>query len=239
MHDSDEVARWAASGAMSLTGRRGGPPRVSPGRPAGSVAEYLGTVARCARERTGRDPELPGLRLIGERAAILGISRRGPWSCGGSFRALRTEDGWFGLNLARDEDQRAVGALVESAGVDDQWAAASAWASGLTTEAAVTRGRVLDLPCDGWPRLRSSDRPGVSINSGGGTRRVVERPLIVDLSSLWAGPLCANLLGLTGCTVVKVEDVGRPDGTRRGQPAFFDLLHSGHYSVALDLPEPR
>jgi crotonobetainyl-CoA:carnitine CoA-transferase CaiB-like acyl-CoA transferase len=56
---------------------------------------------------------------------------------------------------------------------------------------------------------------------------------VVDLSSLWAGPLCANLLGLAGARVVKVESVERPDGARRGPAAFFGLLHHDHESVAL------
>ncbi|HEY8494961.1 MAG TPA: CoA transferase, partial [Myxococcota bacterium] len=43
-----------------------------------------------------------------------------------------------------------------------------------------------------------------------------------------------HLLGLAGARVVKVESIGRPDGARRGPRAFFDLLHAGHASVALD-----
>src|SRR4029453_19173112 len=63
-------------------------------------------------------------------------------------------------------------------------------------------------------------------------------PLVVDLSSLWAGPLCAHLLGLQGARVVKVESTGRPDGARRGPAAFFDLLHGGPRGVARDLRDP-
>jgi crotonobetainyl-CoA:carnitine CoA-transferase CaiB-like acyl-CoA transferase len=63
-------------------------------------------------------------------------------------------------------------------------------------------------------------------------------PLVVDLTSLWAGPLCAHLLGLAGARVVKVESRARPDGARAGTPAFFDLLHAGHLSVALDFSSP-
>jgi crotonobetainyl-CoA:carnitine CoA-transferase CaiB-like acyl-CoA transferase len=59
-------------------------------------------------------------------------------------------------------------------------------------------------------------------------------PLVVDLSSLWAGPLCARLLRQRGATVVKVESWRRPDGARRGPAAFFDLMHAGARSVALD-----
>jgi crotonobetainyl-CoA:carnitine CoA-transferase CaiB-like acyl-CoA transferase len=60
-------------------------------------------------------------------------------------------------------------------------------------------------------------------------------PLVVDLSTLWAGPLCAHLLGLAGARVVKVESHARPDGARRGPAAFYDLLNAGKDSVALDL----
>jgi crotonobetainyl-CoA:carnitine CoA-transferase CaiB-like acyl-CoA transferase len=61
--------------------------------------------------------------------------------------------------------------------------------------------------------------------------------IVVDLSSLWAGPLCAHLLGLAGARVIKAESVARPDGARRGPRTFFDLLHAGHESVAIDLTE--
>jgi crotonobetainyl-CoA:carnitine CoA-transferase CaiB-like acyl-CoA transferase len=58
--------------------------------------------------------------------------------------------------------------------------------------------------------------------------------LVVDFSALWAGPLCAHLLGLAGARVVKVETPDRPDGARRGNAAFYRLLHAGHESVVLD-----
>ena len=64
--------------------------------------------------------------------------------------------------------------------------------------------------------------------------RPVEGLLVVDFSALWAGPLCAHLLGLAGARVVKVETPDRPDGARRGNPDFYRLLHGGHESVVLD-----
>ena len=72
-----------------------------------------------------------------------------------------------------------------------------------------------------------------------GTARVAEGragtpPLVVDLAALWAGPLAAACLADLGADVVKVEDVRRPDGARRGDPAFFDLLNATKRSVALD-----
>ena len=59
--------------------------------------------------------------------------------------------------------------------------------------------------------------------------------VVVDLSALWAGPLCGDLLARAGATVVKVESTQRPDGARRGPREFFDLLNGHKRSVALDL----
>jgi crotonobetainyl-CoA:carnitine CoA-transferase CaiB-like acyl-CoA transferase len=51
---------------------------------------------------------------------------------------------------------------------------------------------------------------------------------------MWAGPLCARLLGLAGARIVKVETPGRPDGARAGERRFFDWLHAGHESLLTD-----
>ena len=61
---------------------------------------------------------------------------------------------------------------------------------------------------------------------------------MVDFSALWAGPLCTHLLGLAGARIVKVETPQRLDGSRRGNEAFYDLLHAGHRSVVLDPATP-
>jgi crotonobetainyl-CoA:carnitine CoA-transferase CaiB-like acyl-CoA transferase len=57
---------------------------------------------------------------------------------------------------------------------------------------------------------------------------------VVDLSSLWAGPLCSQLLGAAGARVIKLESRTRPDGARYGPSAFFDLMNADKQSVALD-----
>ncbi len=72
------------------------------------------------------------------------------------------------------------------------------------------------------------------VTPGGPRRGRSKHPVVVDLTALWAGPLCARLLGLAGAAVIKVEDVARPDGARYGTPAFFDLMHAGHEFVAID-----
>lgn len=225
MHSADEsgfdvVADWAASGAFALTGAADGPPVLPAGTGASTVRAHL----------DGLGLRIPG--LLGERAAYAGLGRRGPWSCGGAFRVLATGDGHIGLSLSRPSDLELLPALVEDE-VTDPWNAVAAWARGSTTLAASERIRLLGLPGGAVPDPSAAERPGVQTTPLG-YRRVAERPLVIDLTSLWAGPLCAHLLGLGGARVIKVESVGRPDGARLGSPAFFDLLHGGHEQVRLD-----
>jgi crotonobetainyl-CoA:carnitine CoA-transferase CaiB-like acyl-CoA transferase len=61
---------------------------------------------------------------------------------------------------------------------------------------------------------------------------------VVDLSSLWAGPLCSRILTEAGAKVVKVESSTRPDASRDGDSAFFDWLHAGQEFASLPLEEP-
>jgi hypothetical protein len=51
-----------------------------------------------------------------------------------------------------------------------------------------------------------------------------DRWRVVDLSSLWAGPLAARVLAEAGAAVTKLESVTRPDGAR-ATPAFYRWLH--------------
>ena len=209
---------WAASGAMSLTGRPDGPALQPAGRPA--------TVARgaaLAYELIGGGV-VDGPALLGERAALMGLRRRGSESAGEGTRLLRAADGWWALNLARDVD--LVPALVSAPATGDPWRDVAAWSAGLSVREAVERccllglaaGRLGETPPPESPwriTQRPAQRPG---------RR---RPKVVDLGALWAGPLAANLLQLAGAQVVDVESRARPDPVRQSAPGFHQLLHEG------------
>jgi hypothetical protein len=230
MPSTDDLAAaedWARSGAMALTGYPDGPALLARGAAATSVRTAL-TALALDRE-AGVGPT-----LLGERAALAGLTRRAPWSVGGAFRILPAADGWLGVSLPRPDDLAAVPALVEST-VDDPWEAVTRWSARTPVADAVERAVLLGLPISSVPvELLPIRRRGVLTHDGGARPARTRPPRVVDLSSLWAGPLCAHLLGLTGCDIVKVESTDRPDGARRGDPQFFDLLHAGHRAVALD-----
>ncbi|HVW34456.1 MAG TPA: CoA transferase, partial [Acidimicrobiia bacterium] len=85
-------------------------------------------------------------------------------------------------------------------------------------------------PFDGLPvTVRSTGEA-----AGPDPRHDLEGVVVADLSSLWAGPVCSRILQQAGARVIKVESIPRPDGARRGPAAFFDRLHAGQESVALD-----
>jgi hypothetical protein len=104
-----------------------------------------------------------------------------------------------------------------------------------TAQELVERGRMLGLAvCASESGVSAPARWFYPIGRDTPSRRRGDTPLVIDLSSLWAGPLCSHLLQQLGARVIKVESVQRPDGARRGPAAFFNLLNAGKYSVALD-----
>ncbi|MFN8019334.1 MAG: CoA transferase [Acidimicrobiales bacterium] len=58
---------------------------------------------------------------------------------------------------------------------------------------------------------------------------------VVDLTALWAGPLCTQALVRAGAEVTRVESAGRPDASRSGSPGLFAALDQGKAHVVVDL----
>lgn len=242
MHASlDAAALWACSGAMALTGRDDGAPVVAPAALAVAAERAASDLCALAEQR-GVAMHLDGPALLGERAACSAGARRGRISVGGSARLLCARDGWIAVNLPRPDDLAALPAWLEtrSEAAADPWAAVADAVSGRDAADLVARARLLGLavgavaPPAPTPAAEPCEIPlGASHEPKRGAR-----PLVVDLSALWAGPLCAQLLGAAGARVVKVESTRRPDGARFGPAAFFDLLNGDKQSVALDFADP-
>jgi hypothetical protein len=223
---------WGASGLANLTGLPGGPPdfsRAAVLARARSVAADLGT-------RIGVD--LDAAALLAGRAAQLGLTRGGRVSPGGATRLLAARDGWCAITLSRPDDVDAVPALLECSTVpDDPWPAVQRWAATLPADEAVGRARLLGLPAAALGEA-SPAPPIVSRIGATAPPRSPSALLVVDMSSMWAGPLCAQILGWAGALVVKVESWARPDGTRAGVRSFFDWMNGGKLCYAADFENP-
>jgi hypothetical protein len=167
----------------------------------------------------------------------------------GQCHLLRTRDGWVALNLARADDIELLPALLADgtgpriAHADlpaiengDLGAVRHALAA-RTGRELVARGALLGLPIAApgehpapttWFARTDCTRVARLAQSGG-------MPRVLDLSSLWAGPLAAQLLQAAGAAVTKLESRSRPDASREGLPAFHALLNAGKAHVSLDL----
>jgi hypothetical protein len=226
---------WSGSGLMALTGNPDGPPQMCP-VPLASCADGVIAALRCIAP-DGKVDALPsGAALLGERAAIAGLRRGGHVSPGGGCRLLRAADGWIAASLAREDDWSLVPAWLE---IDrgDSWEDVASAAAMRGVDVLVGRARLVGLAACASTMPAATRQPWCSVahrGAPGAPGRPDAAPRVVELASLWAGPLCSHLLQAVGAHVIKVESVSRPDGARSGPPAFYDLLNGGKRSVALD-----
>ncbi|WP_052367850.1 CoA transferase [Algiphilus aromaticivorans] len=229
--DSPALAN-ARCGLQALTGPGDASPRMPPA-PLSSCAQ--GALAALAALPGGA--ALAGLdaaALLGERAACNGLSRAGDISPGGGCRLLACADGWLAVQLSREDDWALLPAWLEDESVSD-WEGLSRVLRQCAAAPLAERAALLGLAAadcvpprapTAWYRrlVRAPRRVDTSVRP----------PLVLDMSSLWAGPLCSHLLQAMGARVIKLESRQRPDGARTGNAEFFDLLNAGKECVALD-----
>jgi crotonobetainyl-CoA:carnitine CoA-transferase CaiB-like acyl-CoA transferase len=235
-----DLTRWADSGGMSLSGWPDGPP-MAPGPPVASRLAAAGAVFSELSERRGYPVDVDAPALLGERAALRGLDRQGNISAGGGCRLLAARDGWVAVSLNRPDDWELLPALFRTAvtgwpGVET--AVGTACVADLSARAGELGLAVGVLPAGAQPedeqyRSRRSDGPWI-ITAGAQSSRPPGALRAVDLSALWAGPLCASLLRHAGLDVTTVESTSRPDGARRGDPLLHRLLHAGHTMRSVD-----
>lgn len=173
--------------------------------------------------------------IVMGRARLADLTSNGRISANGSCRLLAARDGWVAVNLARRTDVDAVPAAVQAAvDLGDPWPAIEAFARPRTAAEVADRFQLLDIPA------AVLDDPAVDATAAVVLHRLGDSAeatgsTVVDLSSMWAGPLCAHLLGRGGMRIVKVESLTRPDGARFGDRRFYEWLHAGHELRQVDL----
>ncbi|MGH9016969.1 MAG: CoA transferase, partial [Acidimicrobiales bacterium] len=155
-------------------------------------------------------------------------------SASGSCRLVRAGDGWLAVNLARPEDRAAVAAVTEGEVQGDPWTTLEGAARRRSVSDLVGRARLLGVAAApiGRPDTDGTAEPSASTRlwpRAGADHRAEVR--VVDLSSMWAGPLCTALLARAGFRVTKVESSSRPDGVRE-VPDFYRTLHAADQEVA-------
>lgn len=213
------AARWRAAGLDALTGRSDGPGMV----PTDGVIE--------AMEAIGAPIGVDVLPLLGERAPLLGLARGGSVSCGGATWLLPAADGWVALSLARESDVELLPAFL---GVTDPGEVPDVVAA-VRAEELRAVAILLGLPFAVLGERAAGVDPVEAVLVGE-SPPLDRPPVVVDLSSLWAGPLCSRLLLRRGAQVLKVESTSRPDGAR-ATPGFFAAMHEGKEQRSVDVGE--
>ncbi len=249
-----ETQLWPQSGALWLTGHAD--------QPQGAAVAPLATCAQgawlalsaLAGKTTALSAQFAAYELLGERAAIAQLTRQGRVSAGGACHLLNCADGTLALNLARSDDWELLPAWLETdtLNIERRVIDGGPDSARLFTDLAallkqkplsllLERARVLGLavaamvppePCTQWYKATRY----AAVNQA---KSHLKTPLVVDLSALWAGPLCAQLLAACGARVIKVESELRPDGARSGPKAFFDLMNADKESLSLPLHLPE
>lgn len=174
--------------------------------------------------------------ILTQRARLLELPAPSHVSSGGACRLLRATDGWIALSLARPEDVAAIPAWLEldrTVDAADPWPIVESTVAARPVALVRERAILLGLPCAVVGEQRDRRRT-ITEPLGEAPARPVAGVVVVNLASLWAGPLAAFALGRAGARVITVESTGRPDGARQ-HPDFFDALHAGGEFVTVDL----
>ncbi|MFZ4605591.1 MAG: CoA transferase [Caulobacter sp.] len=228
---------WVRSGMAAVTGRQRGRPLMAPVGLSAIADGALLALTSLAPKSSIKD--LRGAGLLGERSRLAGLSRQGAISAGGGCRLLPTADGVLAVSLVRSTDWDFAPAWLE-ADIGD-WDDVGRVLADRSLAQVLEQGRCLGLavadadPAPGGPAVwRRTVARGPSRSSGGRGA-----PLVVDLSALWAGPLCTDLLGRLGARVIKVESRSRLDGARAGPADFHARLNGGKSSVMLDFNDAQ
>jgi hypothetical protein len=202
--------------------------------PIGPVLQALDAEIGERSQRMGRRVAVSDLQITSRRG-LLELDPPGRrTSCNRACRIAPAADGWVALNLARPEDRDLVGAwLGRNASGEDPWTAVETHAPDFACAELVERAALLGLPAAAVGEVRRQGLAPALLPLGRPDRR--ERQLrVLDLSALWAGPMCGAILAAMGAIVTKVESVRRPDPTRESTPEFARRLNGRKMHLALD-----
>lgn len=168
-------------------------------------------------EQFGQRVDLDAGNVIDRSDSVM-LRDPGLISPNGSCRLLRARDGWLAVNFARPEDVEALEAWC-GVGARDEHAMRQSIES-KSADDLVSQARWLSMPVSRVDEVGDpKDWIQTKRYSGGGT--VPLKLNVLDLSSLWAGPLCASIFAAMGANVVRVESERRPE--RRSTPHYGRL----------------
>jgi hypothetical protein len=170
---------------------------------------------------------------VTDRAGDLTLVPPGLISPNGACRLIRAANGWIAVNLARDEDRDLLPAWLRCETGADVWAAIAQAASARGIADLMDDAVLLGLPVARVGEIAARDLTPPLLRMAAAAPRK-GRLNVVDLSVLWAGPLCGAIFAEMGADVVKVESVSRPDPVRVTTPGLDTRLNGRKAGLSLD-----
>ena len=205
----------------------------------------MSTVAALVQRRIDRISMLTGelgrrvvldVRDVLDRSNDLALKPPGRTSANGSCQIMLAADGWIALTLARSSDIELIPALIGSDVQGDPVSALRDAVASISCNSLINQGALLGLPLSHVGETLARPRGDSFVVMSGSDARPFEREMsVVDLSSLWAGPLCGAVLAGVGAQVVKIESRSRPDPTWLSTPALHHRLNGVKTSLKLDV----
>ena len=235
---------WASSGLMYLIGDD-----EQPFLAENAVPSCANQTLKAFNHISNKplDSNIRGAKLLTERAAYLNLKAQGKTSANGTCHLLPCRDEWLAFNLAREEDWLLLPALFQTTHAINTIADITLLLKNKKSKELIERAHLLGLPLALLPSKNADQKTNTShwfkvLQQGlkQGLKRTNKQtnPLVIDLSSLWAGPLCSHLLQQTGARVIKVESKQRPDSVNikfsQGHHDFYDLLNKNKEHLTLD-----
>ena len=200
---------------------------------AGPLRVLAGRIAAQAAALGWRGAfDLAGLT---DRSGDLPLGAPGRLSPNGSCRLVPAADGWLAVNLPRMDDLDLVPAWLDGASADGlgEAVARRPWRD------LVAGARELGLPVAGVGEIAAADMAAPFLSVGRAGPGPQGRVRVLDLSTLWAGPLCGAVLAAFGADVTKLESTRRPDPSRMATPDFFHRLNRAKADLSLDFADPE
>ncbi|MDE2341422.1 MAG: CoA transferase [Alphaproteobacteria bacterium] len=157
-------------------------------------------------------------------ARDLPLAKPGQCSANGTCRLYRAADGWIALNLARADDVALLSALFEAEIDDPSLHRLADMFMILPVAHWRARATLLGLPL-GVVGEAEALEPALLHASKEAPPRQLANIRVLDLSALWAGPLCGALLAAGGAQVTKWQDPARPDPTAQTTPLHAARLN--------------
>lgn len=206
---------------------------MSPMSPISPVLARLSAEIAALTGELGQRVDVASLRIT-DRDGELPLAAPGLVSPNGACRLVAAADGWIAVNLAREEDHDLIPAWLGCEFGVEPWSAIADIVPLRTRGSLIADATMLGLPASGVGEVEAATPEARLVQLGAAAAFDGRPPRVVDLSALWAGPMCGAILAAMGAEVVKIESFRRPDPTRSWTPAFFRRLNEGKAELALD-----